>query len=314
MLLETDQGTLPRKVAPVSVLLLTHNEACQVERCLRSVAGWADDIHVVDSGSTDETVALARKYTSHIHFHTYVDHASQLDWSFRNVPFGHDWLALVDADHVVTPELAGQIQDAVELDDPRCSAYYARHRYHFGGRPVRGFKPWSLRLMRHAQVTIDASEMVDYRMVFPGKAGYLPGVIVEDNLKERDLDFWIDKHRKFSTRLAVEQLLRRSGRLRWSIQPALNGNHDQRMVWLKERWFDLPLFVRPMLYFLYRYVFKRGFLDGRSGLMYHFRHALWFRMLIDAKIYAFSRQIKRGERSLDELEREFSQSALGRVA
>ncbi len=305
----------PVRPAAASALLLVHNESLQIDRCLESLARCVDDVHVVDSGSSDDTVQRARQYTQHVHYHPYVDHASQLAWAFQHVPFKHEWLVVVDADHVVTPELARAISDAVQRNDPDYDAYYARHRYYFDGHPIRGFKPWSLRLMRRGRVTIDASEMVDYRMIFrQANVGYLAASIVEDNLNERDLGFWKDKHRKFSSRLAVEQLLRSSGRLQWSIRPSLLGNHDQRIVWLKQRWLVLPLFLRPVLYFLYRYFFRLGILDGRAGLRYHVLHALWFRWLVDANIRDLRRQLRRGECSLDDLVARFSRPAAERAA
>jgi glycosyltransferase involved in cell wall biosynthesis len=293
-----------RSSAPVSAVVLTFNEALNIEACLKSVAGWCTDLHVVDSGSTDATVEIARKYTDLIHVHPYVDHASQWAWVWEHVPLKHEWLLILDADNVVTEPLKAQISKALAGPDSGLDGYYSIHTHMFRGKTVRGLKLWWLRLIRYRNVTVDHSEMVDFRLILRGKAGYLPAAIIEHNLKENDIDFWIDKHQKFSSRMAIEEVLRRSGYLDWSFQPNLFGNPDQRMTWLKSRWYTLPMNVRPFLYFVYRYIFKRGFLDGFNGFVYHFLQAFWFRLLVDIKMADIYREIERGDYTLDDLARE----------
>jgi len=142
---------------------------------------------------------------------------------------------------------------------------------------------------------------VDFRFVVDGKTRVLRGCVYEDNRKEASIDFWIDKHRKFSARVATEEVLRRMGELQWTVRPRLFGNPDERIIWLKERWYVMPLFVRPFLYFFYRYFVRLGFLDGTPGLVYHFMQALWFRLLVDIRIAELRKQIKGGQVSVKEL-------------
>jgi len=230
-----------RPSAPVSVLVLTYNEALNIEHCLRSVAGWCREIHVVDSGSTDATLDIVRAYTDHVYTHEYVDHRSQLTWAFEQVPFSTEWILLLDADNAISSPLQADITRALSHDDQAVNGFYLAHQYYFRGKPIRGFKPWSLRLLRKGTFEIDQSELVDFRIVVRGRVGYLPGVMTEQNRKEDDLDFWIDKHQTFSSRLAAEEVLRRSGYLDWSFRPKLLGSHDERIVWLKSRWYTMPL-------------------------------------------------------------------------
>jgi hypothetical protein len=157
--------------------------------------------------------------------------------------------------------------------------------------------------VRRDKTEVDHTELVDFRLKVHGPTGYLSGAIVESNEKENDLDFWIDKHQKFSSRMALEEVLRRAGVLRWSFTPRLLGNPDERITWIKDRWYRLPLFVRPFLYFGFRYFLRGGFLDGQNGFIYHFLHAFWFRMLVDVKMSDMYRSIEKGETSLDALAR-----------
>jgi glycosyltransferase involved in cell wall biosynthesis len=291
---------------PVSAVVLTFNEAKNIERCLQSVAGWCQELHVVDSGSTDDTVEIARRYTDLVHVHPYVDHASQWAWVLDELPLACEWLLLLDADNVVTDELKEQIGAALAGPDSATrDGYYSVHRHLFRGRQVRGLKLWWLRLVRHRRIEIDHSELVDFRLIVHGPVGYLPGAIVESNEKENDIDFWIDKHQKFAARMAVEEVLRREGYTDWSFTPRLLGNPDERMTWLKSRWYQMPLFARPFLYFFYRYVIKMGVLDGQNGFVYHFLQAFWFRLLVDIRMSDIYRQLQTGDASLMGLAAQF---------
>src|SRR5437879_3152102 len=109
--------------------------------------------------------------------------------------------------------------------------------------------------------------------------------------------------------MAVEELLRRAGNISWSIQPRLLGNPDERAVWLKSRWYSLPLYVRPFLYFGYRYVCRLGFLEGRTGFLFHFLQAFWFRMVVDAKLSELEHRVALGDLTIDELIGEFGDPA-----
>jgi glycosyltransferase involved in cell wall biosynthesis len=284
--------------APVSAVVLTHNEAANIERCLESVAGWCQDVHVVDSGSTDRTIEIARAYSSVIHFHPFVNHAQQWAWVLRNVPLSSDWLLLLDADHMVTNRLKEEICRLLAAPGDLVDGYYSRHRFLFRGQRIRGLKVWRIRLVRHRNVRVAEDDLVDLRFIIDGRAGYLSGEVVEHNRNEDNIDFWIDKHQKYATRMALEEILHRERYIDRSLRPRLFGNPDQRTTWLKNFWDRLPLFSRPFILFAYRYVCRMGFLDGVNGLLYHFLQAFWFRLLVDMKVADFRQQIRTGKVSL----------------
>lgn len=304
--MSTDIVTIvPAVLAPVSVVVLTFNEARNIRRCLASVSGWAREIHVVDSGSTDETLEIARAYTDLIHHHAYVDHRSQWAWVFLHLPLVSDWLLLLDADNIVTPELRASISRVLIAPDVDVDGYYSEHIHIFRGQRIHGLKGSWLRLVRHRNTSIDSSELVDFRLIPRGRTAQLVGAIVESNANEDDMDFWIDKHQRFASRMAVEEILRRNARNQWQFRPRLFGNPDERITWFKNRWYGLPLYVRPLLYFVYRYIFRLGFRDGRVGLVYHFMQALWFRLLVDVKMVELQQQIGSGAITLEELQSRF---------
>lgn len=291
---------------PLSVLVLTFNEEANVQACLASVCGWADDIVVLDSGSTDRTLAICSAFGATTTFHPYVDHRSQMKWGITGLPWKHEWLLLLDADNVVTTQLKDEMDALLKSDDPGINGYYNPHEHYFRNRRVRGLKANWLRLIRRGSVRADESELVDFRLIVEGRTGSLKGAIVENNQKELDIDFWIDKHQKFARRIAVEEVLRREHLLEWSrdLQPRLGGSPDERMIWFKNRWYRMPLYVRPFLFFFYRYIFRLGFLDGWNGFVYHFLQAFWFRLLVDIHIGGLRRDIGAGHITLAELMRQ----------
>jgi glycosyltransferase involved in cell wall biosynthesis len=298
------------QVCRVSVFVLTGNEELNIRRCLESVAGWSDDIHVVDSDSADRTVAIAREYSTHVVNHSYVDHASQLRWAFENLPFRHEWILFLDADNIVSAELRAAIDQRLAHDDGQINGYYCIHKEFFRDRPVMSMKKWWARLVRHGKAEIDNSELVDYGIKISGKVGYIHEAIIEDNLKERDIDFWIDKHQRFARRMAAEEVFRKRGLIKWAVEPRLFGTSDQSRVWLKNAWMKLPLFVRPYLYWAYRYFLRGAFLQGSFGLTFTTLQALWFRIVCDMKVQEFERAIESGEISLDALWKEYGAKSL----
>lgn len=298
----------------LSVFVLAGNEELNIARCLESVACWSDDIFVVDSNSTDRTVEIAKRYTEKVVNHTYVDHANQLTWAFENLPFKHTWVLFLDADNQVSSKLKALIEQALSSDDSKTNGYYCLHEEYFRDKPVRGMKRWWARLVRRTHAKIDNSELVDYGIKIEGRIGYLYGAIVENNLKEKDIDFWIDKHQRFAKRLAAEEILRKHGYLKWSVEPKLMGTSDQRRVWLKNAWVRLPLFIRPFLYWIWRYIPSGAVFQGSHGLTFTVLQALWFRLICDFKIQEFQSKIQNGELTPEKLWEEFgSKSQHGEI-
>ena len=286
----------------VSVFVVAGNEEANIERCMESVSGWSDDVFLVDSDSTDKTVEFARRYTDKIYNHTYVDHASQLIWAFEKLPFKYEWVLFLDADNIVTDKLKTEINQRLSNDDMSINGYYCIHEEFFRDRRVLGMKKWWARLVRRTHARIDNSELVDYGIVIDGKVDYITAAIVEDNAKEKDIDFWIDKHQRFAKRMAVEEVLRKHGYIKWSVEPKwLGGNSDQKRVWLKNKWMNMPLFVRPFFYWFYRYFLTGAVFQGRHGLTFTILQALWFRIVCDMKIQELQWEINAGRLSVDEL-------------
>jgi glycosyltransferase involved in cell wall biosynthesis len=275
---------------PITIVVLALNEERNLPDCLASVAGWASEIFVVDSGSTDRTVEMAQSYGATIAYHPFETHARQWDWALKNLPCRSEWVLALDADQRVTPELRAELGRLFAEEGSRLShvdGFYIKRRQIFRGRWIRhgGYFPkYLLKLFRRGQTRTDTTDLVDHHFSIAGHVAKLQHDLIEANQKENDLSFWIEKHNRYATLLAREELQRRRGDRRQPVAASLLGTPDERTAWLKRLWYRQPLYVRPFLYFLYRYVLRLGFLDGKEGFIFHFLQAFWFRLLVDIQL------------------------------
>jgi glycosyltransferase involved in cell wall biosynthesis len=272
---------------PISVVVLTHNEELNIRDCLAGVASWAAETIVVDSGSTDTTRLLAEQYGATVYHHPFTDHRSQWSWALHEVPLRSEWVLGLDADQRVTPELTQELRTLFTHEHSRLAAtngFFIKRRQIFRGRWIRhgGYYPkYLLKLFRRNSVYFDEHDLLDHHFYVEGRVAKLEHDLIEDNRNEWNIEFWIAKHNSYAVRHAREELMRRTGAAEWALRPNFFGSPDQRVMWLKQRWYHLPLFVRPALYFAYRYILRRGFLDGKEGFIFHFLQGFWYRLLVD---------------------------------
>ena len=274
---------------PVSAVILTRDEEQNLPRCLESMRGLADEIFVVDSGSTDSTLAIARAAGAHIVTHDFAGHSAQWQWALSNLPIRNQWVLGLDADQRLMPELVAELREL--FGDPartsRFSAFYVKRRNVFRGKWIRwgGYYPKHfIKLFRRDQLLHEEADLLDHHFRVHGEVGKLRHDIIEENLKEDQIDFWIQKHLRYAELLATEEGRRRRGGGPTTVKPVIFGSPDERAEWQKKTWTLLPRFVRAPAYFLWRYIFLLGFLDGKQGFAFHFLHAFWFRMVTDLKI------------------------------
>jgi glycosyltransferase involved in cell wall biosynthesis len=275
--------------APLTVLVVTRNEELNLERCLASVHGFADQIFVVDSESTDRTREIAGRFADEVRELPY-DHTRIIPWIFQwgldNLPIRNEWVLILEADQAVTPELRQEIAALLAQPDLREDGFYIRREQIFRGRGIRfggyGGKHL-LKLFRRGRCELDPLDQ-DTRVYVRGLVGRLRAPIEEWNRKEDEILFYLQKHLRYAEAFAREELERRHAAIPWKINPRLFGTPDERSLWLRTRYYRLPLFVRPALYFLYRYFFLLGVLDGKNGFIFHFLQAFWFRLVVDIRL------------------------------
>src|SRR6266851_7689323 len=256
--------------APVSVLVPTLDEEVNLPECLRSLA-WADEIFVVDSFSRDRTVEIAREHGAQVVQHEFQSYSRQKNWALETLPFRNEWVLIVDADERVPAELQCEVESAVR--DGRCEGYYLNRRFIFLGHWIRhaGWYPsWNLRLFRHRLGRYDDREVHEH-IVLNGTPGYLHADLLHED--RRGLDAFIARHNRYSTLEAAARFkAERDAPDRARLPLSLLASPVQRKRFLRERvWPSVP--AKPLALFVYMYLLRRGFLDGRAGLALCVFHA-----------------------------------------
>jgi glycosyltransferase involved in cell wall biosynthesis len=291
---------------PVTTIIMTYNEKLNLEECLSSISGFIDDIIIVDSYSTDNTLEIAAKYTNKIYQNKFVNQAKQFIWALANTEIKNEWILRIDADERWTKEGFEELRDIIEND--KADGVYVKMKIFFMGRWIKhgGFYPnYFLRVYKKSRGKME-DRWMDEHIKVDGRTIISSIDVIESNYdRQKNISLWTDKHNKYSTREAIEFLIQKHDLKQIDSVAKLTGNKTERKRWLKEKfYFRLPLFLRPFLYYIHRYIFKLGFLDGKEGFIFHYLHAFWYRFLVDVKIYQLEQIAKKENKTIPEVIKE----------
>lgn len=275
-------------MSSVSVIILTYNEALHLERAIRSVQSFASQIIVVDSFSNDDTTVIAKRCGAIVLQNTFVNQSVQFNWALDNAPIWGDWILRLDADEIIETDLARTIStqlpalpiDVVGVKLKRKHIFMNRRIRHGGRYPLL-----MLRLWRRGYGRVEDRWMDEHVVVSGGRTVTFEGGFSDHNLN--DLTYFTDKHNKYATREAIEVLNQRYGLFAKDKSLTTTSASAQAALkrFIKEKFYNrIPFTLSALLYFLWRYIFQLGFLDGRSGLVYHFLQGYWYRFLVGGKV------------------------------
>jgi len=268
---------------PISVLIPTYNEEVNLADCLASVVEWVEEIIVIDSFSTDRTVEIARSFGVQVVTHEFITPAQQKNWALEHLPIQNDWVLFLDADERVPPALRDEIAQTVLQNGNGYDGFWMRYRLMFYGKWIRhcGWYPvWLLRLVRRSKARWE-DRAVDEHIILEGKAGYLENDLIHENLK--DMTFWIEKHNRYASQNAQIYYDLLKGKSSSGVSANLFGSQAERKRFIKQNiWLYLP--GRGLLFFLYLYIFRLGFLDGKHGFIFCMMHGI-FQQFITVKLW-----------------------------
>lgn len=270
----------------LTVVILTRDEEKHITRVITSVQGIAHRIFVVDSGSTDRTVEIAKGLGAEVRFHPWHNYATQFNWGLDHLPDDTDWVMRLDADEVVTAPLAAEISGRLAALGTEVDGVYVSRRMTFLGRPIRWggvFPVRVLRLFRHGRGRCEERWM-DEHILVSGPTADFAGEIIDDN--RNSLTWWTAKHNAYASREVIDLLNLEYGFLEQETIADLRGGKQAGVKrWIKEKLYArLPAGSRAFAYFFYRYVVQLGFLDGREGTAFHVLQGFWYRYLVDTKL------------------------------
>ena len=272
----------------ITIIILTFNEELHIRRAIESASRIANDVIVVDSYSTDQTINIALELNARVLQHPFVNQAQQFQWAMDNGGITTGWTMRLDADEYLTDELIHEIEGRLSNLNQEISGIVLKRQVHFMGQWIRhgGYYPiYLLRIWRTGHAVIEQRWMDEHILLTRGTSITFNHDFVDDNLNS--LTWWTAKHNDYATREAVDILSRKYSFQDSDLSTGTKGNAKQTTTkrWYKNNlYLRLPLFLRAFLYFQFRYWIKLGFLDGQRGLVWHFLQGFWYRFLVDAKI------------------------------
>ncbi len=282
--------------ASLTVIILTYNEELHLERCIRSIQSVAERIVIVDSYSTDRTLEIAQMLGAEVFQNPFVHQAQQFQWALDNIPVSSDWVMRMDADEYIFPDLAAELAERLSLFNPETTGLGIKRRVFFMDKWIRrGYYPMVLlRVWRNGMAYVEQKWMDEHIRLKHGRMEVLRQDMADHNLN--NLTWWTAKHNAYATREAVERL-----NARFNFLP---DTDEIKIKQHKQLYLKLPLFVRPFLYFFYRYFLRLGFLEGKPGLIWHILQGFWFQFLVDAKIYQIKHLAKTRQKSIEQVLKE----------
>ncbi|MCF6354596.1 MAG: glycosyltransferase family 2 protein [Candidatus Polarisedimenticolaceae bacterium] len=275
-------------------IILTLNEVQHLPRCLASLEGVVNQVLVADSYSTDGTLNIAEAHGAQVVQNPFVTQAMQFNWALTQLEEDTDWVLRIDADEYLTQELIAEIQERLPGIAAEVDGVYFGRRMTFQGRLIRFggvFPVQVLRLFRYGRGQCE-NRWMDEHIKVAGSTVNFKGELIDDNLNS--LTWWTEKHNHYASREVVDLLNLEYGFMPHDSVASLRGGSQAGVKrWLKEMVYArLPGGFRAFTYFLYRYVLRLGFLDGKAGTAFHFLQGFWYRYLVDAKLAEVKRYMR----------------------
>lgn len=271
----------------LTVIILTYNEEIHIRRCLENVCPIAKKVIVVDSPSSDRTVQICQEFDNvEVVVHKYPgNQAEQFNWALDNLKIETEWILRLDADEYLTPELVEELKEKLPRMDEGVSALsLSRARAYFGKVLHHGIVNgiWITRIFRIGKARYE-KRLMDEHLSVEGEIVRMEHQFVDDN--RMTIGQFTIKHEGYASREATLLLDAEYHLTDTSAMPKDHGEEVEKKRAQKERYARMPLFWRAFAYFIYRYIIKLGFLDGKEGFLWDFLQGWWYRTLVDAKIF-----------------------------
>lgn len=270
----------------ITCIILTFNEQIHIKRCFERVKDIVKEIFVVDCFSTDNTIEIAKSLGARVIQHKWEGNQSkQFNWALDNLPITTKWVLRLDADEYLTPELQKEIKEKLPHLSKNINGVIFPLRRIFLNRTIKKGtgKIKLLRLFRYKKAHCEQRWMDEHIVLLEGESIEFENDFVDHNLN--NLTWWTDKHNRYAIREAIDLLdielgLIENKNTNTKLSPQAEDKRKKKYRYAKQ-----PLFLRAFLYFIYRYFFKLGFLDGKEGFLWHFLQGWWYRTLVDALIF-----------------------------
>lgn len=277
---------------PITAIILTFNEEKNIRDCLNSIADWIAEIYVVDSFSTDNTLQILKEYpTVKVHQHIFENYSRQRNWAFNNLEISNNFIFNLDADHRATNGLKLELYEkfSVGIAD-EVKGFMASRKTIFLGSWIKrgGHYPVYHGIIFRKGFGYCEEKDYDQHFVIEGYAEVLKNDVID--IITESLSIFTARHNHWASLEALDALKLKNEVKNKVLLPNKNGNPMEVRRYQRLKYYSYPIFYRVFIYFIYRYFFKLGFLDGKIGLVFHVLQGFWFRFLVDAKIYELEKR------------------------
>ncbi|WP_097003401.1 glycosyltransferase family 2 protein [Lacrimispora amygdalina] len=269
----------------LTIIILTKNEEQNIEKCISSFKSIARRVVIIDSYSIDDTVEKAKELGAEVFEHPFENHAAQFNWALENINLNTQWVAKIDADEEFTPELATEIEKKLDKLPNNVNGIILRRRVYFMGRWLKHGGKYPELLLRIFRVGHGMSEikmMDEHLIITDGEVVQFKNDFSDNNNK--NVEWWINKHNWYSNKEVLDLQMKKNKDQFLSGTVTSTQAKIKRLI-KSNGYYFLPKFIRAHIYFIYRYYFCLGFLDGIEGKIYTFLQAYWYRYLVDVKLY-----------------------------
>ena len=271
----------------VTAIVLAYNEEIHIERCLTRILPLVERVVVIDSFSTDQTVAICRRLGVDVLQHKWKNYSDQFQWGIDNAKPTTDWVLRLDSDEYLEDGAQATLRATLQYMSHEVTGLTFQLKVIVRDQWIRHGRYYStvlLRLWRRSVGQIEQRWMDEHIVLSRGRIEHIVGGdLVDHNLN--DIGWWIEKHNRYATRHRVDFINREYGLFPEDERIQNTAAAARRKRFLKNSFYSrAPIYLRAVLFFLYRYIARLGFLDGKTGFMFHFMHGFWMYMLIDAKI------------------------------
>ena len=270
-------------MADLTAIILTRNEEKNLEACIRSVQGFCKRICVVDSFSTDQTVQIAEKLGADVFQRAFSFYADQFNWGIDHCGITTKWILRLDADERFTPEVCEKCEELMlEHADDSVNGIVIESDFYFMGKVMRhgGSKKRKIMVFKAGIGRIEDRKRDAHTILREGRT-----VSIKEHFEHydfKDLTSYISRYNWYSIRELQDYLAyKENGQYDVNTDPQLKAHRKKKFT----VYYRAPMFLRAWLWFVNKYYFRLGFLDGREGYIYCFFENYWYRFLVDAKIY-----------------------------
>ncbi|MHA8051122.1 glycosyltransferase family 2 protein [Aquirufa sp. ROCK-SH2] len=276
-------------MSSITAIILTFNEEIHLERCIKSLQSFCARICVVDSFSTDNTVEIAKSLGADVYQNKWENnYAKQLNWAIENCQISTAWTLRVDADEHFPIEIQQEISNKLNQVDEDVFGIELTRRIVFKGSMIRfgGFKEFKLlRIWRTGHGICEQRLMDEHIVLDEGKVVSFDHYLIDENLNS--MHWWVNKHNNYARREAADAINLEYHLMETTKLEEKSGVKEAilKRVLKNKVYHHLPLGLRPLLYFFYRFVIRLGFLDHPKVWIFHFMQGLWYRLLVDITIY-----------------------------